>query len=310
EFVRQFTILLRLANQVWFVAVPSAGWISQANNLQGLCRTYTNLLVARVRTLRGVSVLNWPTSVSADESTDRETDRLDHIPFTEDACYKLGEWVGDEIARGIAQSSDKVITSGTGRSELAAYLASLQVRIDLAPPRASERPHVDHILRTAASFSLTGENPIISEHEIDAVLRSARCLVISVSDRISDCGPSGLIAFSISGDVLIVNRFALSCRVLGKQVEYAAVSALASIAAERACTRIEFAYVETPRNQPMVAFLQQVARRSREGAYVLPAGDVEAKIIQTAVNPSAWTLNTPDLAEHDVLVGSSLEQQQ
>ncbi|MBV9268911.1 MAG: hypothetical protein JO061_22265, partial [Acidobacteriaceae bacterium] len=74
EFVRQFTILLRLANQVWFVAVPSTGWISQGNNLQGLCRTYTNLLVARVRTLPGIAVLNWPTSVPADESTDRETD--------------------------------------------------------------------------------------------------------------------------------------------------------------------------------------------------------------------------------------------
>src|SRR5258708_5947616 len=70
EFVSQLAILSRLGKQVWFLACPSNGWISEGHKLGALCRTFTNLVVARVRNLPQVTLLNWPTAVSADQSAD------------------------------------------------------------------------------------------------------------------------------------------------------------------------------------------------------------------------------------------------
>src|SRR5205823_10800918 len=135
-----------------------------------------------------------------------------------------------------------------------------------------------------------GENPTISEYEIDAVLKAENCLLVAVSDRISEYGPSGLIVFRATGDTLIIESFALSCTILGKQVEYAILSALGRIASERRCARIEFNYLKTPRNQLMPAFLQQFAERGLETAYVVSVQNLEAQIYKVAVNPGAWTV--------------------
>ena len=80
---------------------------------------------------------------------------------------------------------------------------------------------MDRLLRTVAAFSLTGERRDIPDAEVDAYLNPDRCMLISVSDRLSDHGSSGLVAFRATGDSLIVDVMALGCPVLGKQVEFA-----------------------------------------------------------------------------------------
>jgi hypothetical protein len=290
EFVSQLAILSRLGKQVWFLACPSNGWISEQHKLAGLCRTYTNLVAARVRSLSQVSVLNWPASFSADGFADREADRLSQIPFTEDAFAKLGESVGNQIVRTLARQQGSSSPEPGGSPELAAYLAGLQVRVQFAPAGRQDRPDVDRLLRTVASFSLTGEKPTIANAEVDALVESEACILVSVADRISDYGRSGLVVFRSDGETLAVDNLALSCTVLGKQVEYALLSFLSRAAAERGCARIIFEYRPSGRNQPLLSFLQQATDRESETRYALPAGDVDARVAKVAVNPGAWTV--------------------
>ena len=290
EFVSQFAILSRLSKQVWFIACPSIGWISEEHRVGGLCRTYTSLVVARLRSLPGVVVLNWPASVPADGVIDRQADRLEHVPFSKDAFCQLGEWAGQQLVRTLSRNGANSATRDGKAPELAAYLAGLQVRVRLSRADRADRFHIDRILRTVASFSLTGEKPTISESEIDAVLKAENCFLVAVSDRISEYGPSGLIVFRATADTLTIESFALSCTVLGKQVEYAILSVLGRIASERRCARIEFKYLKSPRNQLMPAFLQQFAERGLETAYVVSVQNLEAQINKVAVNPGAWTV--------------------
>ena len=291
EFVSQLAILSRLGRQVWFLACPSTGWISERHKLGALCRTYTNLVVARVRGLPQVTLLNWPASLTAGGFEDREADRLEQTPFTPDAFQKLGESVGHQLARTLARSDSSASTAASGASpELAAYLAGLHVRVQLAPAHGRERAHVDRILRTVASFSLTGERPAISEAEVDTLIGSEGCILVTVSDRISEYGCSGLVVFHSMEDTFVVESMALSCTILGKQVEYAVLSALGRIAAGRHAVRMVFEFHPSGRNQPMLAFLQQAADRESDTRYVLPTGAIEARIGAVAVNPGAWTV--------------------
>jgi predicted enzyme involved in methoxymalonyl-ACP biosynthesis len=115
-------------------------------------------------------------------------------------------------------------------------------------------------------------------------------MLIKVSDRLSDQGASGVVVFRAAGDALVVDSMALSCAVLGKQVEYAAVSALAQLAAERHFSRLVFEYNPSGRNQLTLAFLQSIADRESDTRYVLPLGLAEARLSAGAVSAGAWTV--------------------
>lgn len=288
EFVSQFAILSRLGRQVWFVPCPSTGWISEQHKLAGLCRTFTNLVMARVRGLPGATLLAWPAAMS-ESLVDREADCKQQTPYTADGFRRLGEWLGEQIVRTLSREEPASAESG-GSPELAAYLAGLQVQVEIKPATPEDRHHVDHILRSVASFSLTGERPTISEPEVNSVLSSGSCLLVSVTDRISEYGTSGLIASRPVEGALVVDTFALSCTVLGKQVEHAVASEIGRMAMAGQCARIVFEYHPSGRNQPIRAFLQQIADRESETRYAIPTGEVESRIARIAINPGAWKM--------------------
>lgn len=291
EFVHQIATLSRRGKQVWFLPCPSTGWISERHKLGSLCRTYTNFLVARIQQLAEVTTLTWPVGLFKGEFNDRGADRLGQIPFTQDAFDQLGEFVGSQVASTLVRRAPSTSGGASNRSpELATYLQALRVQVELTPAGRRDRAHVDRILRTAATFSLTGEKRDISEAEIDALLQSRNCMLINVSDRLSDHGASGLVILRSMEDALVVESMALSCAVLGKQVEYAVLSALTQMAVEKHLAKVVFEYSPSGRNQPMLTFLQSMTDVASDTRYVLPVGTAEARLRAVAVSPGAWTV--------------------
>lgn len=292
EFASELAILAYRGKPVWFVACPSAGWIAEQHKMVALCRTYANLLAARVSGVAQIKSMSWPAGVSGN---DLAADQADNIPFTQEVFDRLGELLAGGIASAL--KSDSAEHPSAGKSpELAAYMAGLQVRVSLAPADGSTRKYVDKIIRTAASFSLCGGQPHVADSEVDVVIASGNCLLIAVSDRLADHGPSGVVAYREAGGELIVEWMSLSCSVLGKQVEFALVTALAQLAHERSCARVVFQYQPSQRNQPILKFLQSLAEASAENRYVLPVADADARVSAAAVNPGAWSVSFSSLA--------------
>ena len=292
EFASQLAALASRGKPVWFLACASDGWIADKYKLEGLCRTQTNLLAVRAKNLKQVTVIAWPTSWPADPN-DRSSDRLGQIPYTPEAFQKFGEMLGQQIVRNFEGKTGSTSTVAAGSADLAAYLSSLNVKVRFTPAQTSDRTHVDRLLRTAAAFSLTGEKSDLTEEEVDARLRPDRCLMISVSDRLSDHGPSGLAAFRAEGDALVIDAMALSCPVLGKQVEYAAVMALAQFASSRGLKQLVFEYRPSGRNQPTLSFLRSLAEAQSETRVVLPVDQAEGKVRSAAPAPGAWSIELP-----------------
>jgi len=293
EFVQQISALSQFGKPVWLLVCPSTGWLAAKHKLESLCHTYTNLLGARLRSLSQVMTLPWPASLFQGDVQDRSADRLGQIPFTQEAFDKLGEFLGQQIAKVSAHKTQSAsTTSKDGSAQLSAYLSSLQVQVSLVPAQATDRGHIDNLLRNAASFTLTGEQRDLSEEDIDAYLNSQHCLLATVSDRIADYGVTALVAFRMNQQekALSIHAMAVSCAVLGKQAEFALVSALSQIAREHGLAKLVFEYRPSERNQPMLTFLQAIADSGPDSAYVLPVASSETRLQAAAASAGAWTV--------------------
>ena len=292
EFLQQLASLCGCGKPVWLVVCPSQGWISEKHDLVALCRTYSNLLVARAKSLRQLTSLPWPTSLANDHIHDRNGDRLGQIPFTRQAFEQLGHDLGEQIKHTFRRQATGVETAPTnGNAELAKYLSGLNVCVRLHAVQAGDRSYADKILRTAAAFSLTGERPDLSPLELETVLASGESMLISVSDKLGNYGPTGVLVYGVSSDSLLVNALALTCPVLGKQVECAVLSALAQIAASRNCVKLTFPYQPSGRNQIMLSFLRSISDGDSGLVISLPTAKVEETIKKIAVAPGTWTLD-------------------
>lgn len=289
DMVAQITTLAKRGKPVWVLPCPSNGWVAESYNLVPLCRTYTNLLVARLRGTANLTLFSWPGSLASAEFDDRNTDRLGQIPFTREAFEHLGQFLGPEIEAGLLEQASKSRPSSDGNADLAKFLSELGVRVRMAVAQSGERAHVDRLLRTAAAFSLTGEKRDLSEAEVDRLLQRG-CLLISVSDKLSTYGPSGVASFSTESDSLVVEDLALSCPVLGKQAEFAVLSGLAQIADSQGCSRIVFRYQASGRNQMMFKFLESIADPVEGAGFTLAASEANERIRNTAISPGTWTL--------------------
>jgi hypothetical protein len=289
EFAIQLGMLSSMGKPVWVLACPSTGWVAESTQLSGLFRTFTNLAVARARSVSGVTLLTWPDDLSAPGAVNRDTDASSQVPFGPSALDSLGKSIGKQIEETLEAADPPDRTPGRP-TELADYLRRLNVCVDLRYAGESDRTDIERLLRTVSAFSLTGEISTISNGDLDNLLRGRECLVIVVSDRHSSYGCSGVAIFRLTRDELVVESFALSCPVLGKQVEFAVLDVLGSVARELALARIAFEYQASARNQTMLAFLEQVADPSPKGGYVVRTDTVEERIREAALANRAWTL--------------------
>ena len=292
EFVSQIATLASRGKQVWFLACPSRGWISERHKLGTLCQTHTNLVVARVQNHRQVSTLRWPSALFTGDVEDNRTDRLGRIPFTQQAFDRLGEFLGSQVAHtSLRRDLCLAPVAPSSPHELAGYLASLKVHVQIAPADHSDRDKLDRILRIAADFTLNGQKTDLPDEEINRLLAAGWCMRVVVSDRLANYGVSGILALRPTPDALIVDSMSLSCTVLGKQVEFAVLAALTEIASDLKVGKILFEFNPTERNQPTRRFLDSVADRVSDTQFVVPVANAAARLQTAAVSAGAWTVD-------------------
>jgi amino acid adenylation domain-containing protein/FkbH-like protein len=139
------------------------------------------------------------------------------------------------------------------------YLASLALEINISEMTVSQVARCAQLTERTNQFNFTGIRR--RESELYGLWSSgkAKCLAVQVRDRFGDYGLVGLMIFETSELALKVETFLLSCRVLGRGVEYWMLSRLGEIALEYRQARVEIRVVCTRRNKPAVDFMEQVA---------------------------------------------------
>jgi FkbH-like protein len=142
------------------------------------------------------------------------------------------------------------------------YYRSLELKVDLqrATPDAEERLH--QLLLKTNQFNLATERPEASEFRQRLSSPGRQLWAVRVSDRVGDSGLTGLVEVDASDTALWkVESFLLSCRVLGRTVEFALLSWLAARAQTAGAKALQFRYRVTGRNQPALDFLARIGAR-------------------------------------------------
>jgi FkbH-like protein len=174
-------------------------------------------------------------------------------------------------------------------SNLEEFLASLNLRVKIAPMTEDQLPRVAQLTVRTNQMNFTSVRR--SEGEIQSLLhlQGYECLTVDVEDRFGSYGLTGLMLFRVNGGALIVDTFLLSCRALGRGVEHRMLAHLGEIAQERGLHEVRIPFAPTPRNRPAEALLKSVGapfeqRGSTGSTFCFPV-DVLAQVNHSAANP-------------------------
>jgi FkbH-like protein len=155
----------------------------------------------------------------------------------------------DRTRAEMYQANARRVTLQGETTDLAAYLASLEMQITFAPFDRAGRSRIAQLINKSNQFNLTTRR--YSEAEIQAAEEDASVFTLQV--RLEDkFGDNGMISVIIcrphAPQVWEIDVWLMSCRVLGRQVELAILDEIVRHARERRIRTVIGTYVPTARN--------------------------------------------------------------
>ena len=157
----------------------------------------------------------------------------------------------------------------------------LNQEVEIAPLSPETLSRISQLTQKTNQFNLTTRR--YSEQQISEMSARAgwRILSLRVRDRFGDQGLVGVSITHDERDTCEIDTFLLSCRVIGRTVETAFLSALAKAAVARGLTHLHGSFQPTKKNAPAQNFYSQHGfQRSSENS-----------------EGSLWSL---DLAQHEI----------
>lgn len=192
--------------------------------------------------------IQWP-------QTDAEVDRhLDHL------------WIFDRFLltdedRGRNDSYRSQIERSRLQDcsdDFASFLRELGLQVDVRPIGEDEVPRVAQLTQRTNQFNFTTIRRTPGEVRQWLDQPSHECLTVKVSDRFGDYGLVGVVMFRTMAEVLELETFLLSCRVLGRGVEHRILACLGEIAGQRGIGTVRILFRTTAKNRPARTFLESV----------------------------------------------------
>jgi len=146
---------------------------------------------------------------------------------------------------------------------LTEFLESLHICTNIAPVTEQDLPRVAQLTQRTNQFNFTTIRR--TEEALRTLLSDARveCWAVRVHDRLGDYGLVGAMITRLEGECLYVDTFLLSCRVLGRGVEYEMMRHLGRRAAELGASHVDITVRFTERNAPARQFLEAIADPGR-----------------------------------------------
>ncbi|MCF6526528.1 HAD-IIIC family phosphatase, partial [Streptomyces sp. JJ36] len=198
----------------------------------------------------------------------------DGIPAFLDRLWSLDRLrVTDEDRRrtGFYRARSDRETLRRSAASFADFIASLGLRVDVGPPAGEQqRQRVSQLTFRTNQFNLSTvrrDETALRELLADPAVRVR---VARVADRFGDYGLVGaaVVREEDGGTAAVLDTFLMSCRVLGRGVEHAFLSALGEELREAGVAELRAPYVPSERNTPVRRFLD-----SALGAYAEPRED-------------------------------------
>jgi len=139
-----------------------------------------------------------------------------------------------------------------------AYLASLGIRLTLTRNAFASIARIAELSMKSNQFNLTTRR--YSEAEIDGMMHSAEFSVYSleVADKFGKAGLTGIVVVRYKDGVAHVENFFMSCRVIGRGVEMAIWSRIASEAARHGAKELRATFIPSAKNVQVADFYDRL----------------------------------------------------
>jgi FkbH-like protein len=128
------------------------------------------------------------------------------------------------------------------------YLASLGLRAEVRRNDEAAIPRIAELTQKSNQFNLTTRH--YTEAQIRELMSSpdAEVFSIHIRDKFGDSGLTGVAILRYHADSVGVDSFLLSCRVIGRGVEFSVWNGLLEHGAIRGARKVEAEYLETVKN--------------------------------------------------------------
>ena len=165
------------------------------------------------------------------------------------APSQRGEWYRTHLQR----EADRAAAPSMGE-----FLASLKLKVTFTDVTADLARAAELTLRTN-QFHLSVRRCTVPELTAE-MAAGAQGFLVAAADRFGDYGIVGFALCRAEAGALVVPSFMLSCRALGRGVEYEMLRRLGTLAQELDCAEVVLDYARTDRNQPALDFLHAISR--------------------------------------------------
>ncbi|HBI21859.1 MAG TPA: hypothetical protein DDY37_04645, partial [Legionella sp.] len=139
------------------------------------------------------------------------------------------------------------------------FLKNLKIKTNIHRANPDELERIIQLSQRTNQFNLFPNAVSDIEFSARIIQQQSGCLVIDVSDKYGEYGLVGVVVYDITNDELLVRNFFLSCRILGREIEYVIIQYLAKIAEKNNKNSIKLLFKITDRNIPGICFIQHLA---------------------------------------------------
>jgi FkbH-like protein len=167
------------------------------------------------------------------------------------------------------------------------YLRSLGLKVTLYRDATDQIARISELVNKSNQFNVTtrrlmpGDVAALMEHP-DATVYS-----FGVSDRLADHGITGVLITQDEGDTVKVHSFLMSCRVIGRGVEFSVWRAVFADAQARGKALLQAAYVPSAKNAQVADFFDRLGL-PRAGESPDGSRQYEARVSGVHLADSNW----------------------
>lgn len=142
-------------------------------------------------------------------------------------------------------------------TDITEYLRSLEMEVKFSVDKAEEAERVAQLTQKTNQLNVCTTR--YTEVQIESIKDSATqsYISLSVKDKFGDSGLTGVAIVSYAEGKGVINDFLMSCRVMGRNIEFAFVDYIMSFLKEKGCDIIEAQYLPTQKNKPVSVFFDK-----------------------------------------------------
>ena len=136
------------------------------------------------------------------------------------------------------------------------YLSSIKIEISIKEDDVSQITRIAQLTQKTNQFNLSTKR--YTENQIETFINSVtdKVFSINVKDKFGESGLTAVIIANENGQIVNIDSFIMSCRIMGRNIEKAIMNYLITYYCNRDFQEITGAYFPTIKNKPVLTFYE------------------------------------------------------